>query len=146
MKLILKENPNKELTVTLEYPEQSNQVLRIINKLKAEDQSLVGSLNGRNYKVLIPEIFYVECVDKRTFIYTKVMVYRSEMRLYQMEQELRKYEFVKVSRSCLLNINELVHIETLANRRLEAELTNGEKIVISRTYIGEIKRMKETRE
>ena len=141
MNIILKEDPSKELTVTVEYPEQSNQVLRIIHKLKAEEKSLIGSENGRSYKVLIPEIYYIECVDKRTFIYTKDAVFKTEKRLYQLEKELKEYNFVKVSRNCLLNIHELVHIQTLANSRLVAELSNGEKIVVSRTYIGEIRRM-----
>lgn len=140
MKLILKENPNEELTVTVEYPEQSSQVSRIIQKLKSEEKTLVVNENGRNYKVLIPDIFYIESVDKRTFIYTKDMVYRSEKRLYQLESELKDYDFVKVSRTCLVNLNELMRIKALANSRLEAELTNGEKVIVSRTYIPLIKR------
>lgn len=140
MKLRLKENPNVELTVTVEYPEPSSQLTRIIQKLKSEEQFLIGSENGRNYKVMAPDIFYVESVDKRTFIYTKEMVFRSEKRLYQLEDVLKAYEFVKVSRTCLVNMNELVHIKALPNSRLEAELSNGEKIVVSRTYIPEIKR------
>ena len=40
MKLILKENPDMELTVTVEYPEQNSQVSRIIHKLKSEEQFL----------------------------------------------------------------------------------------------------------
>lgn len=140
MKLILKENPNEVLTVTVEYPEQNSQVSRIIQKLKSEEKALAGTENGRNYKVLIPDIFYVESVDKRTFIYTKDMVYRSEKRLYQLESELKDYDFVKVSRTCLVNLNELMRIKALANSRLEAELTNGEKVIVSRTYIPLIKR------
>lgn len=141
MKLILKENPDVELTVTVEYPKPDSRVSRIIQKLRSEEQFLIGSDNGRNYKVLIPEIYYIECVDKRTFVYTKDMVFRTEKRLYQLEKELKKYDFVKVNRNCLVNIHELVHIKTLSNSRLEAELTNGEKIIVSRTYIPEIKRM-----
>lgn len=140
MKLILKENPNVELTVTIEYPKQSSQLNRIIQKLKSEEKALVGSENGRDYKVFMSDIFYIESVDKRTFIYTRDMVFRSEKRLYQLENELKEYDFVKVSKNCLVNINELIHIKTLANSRLEAELSNGEKIIVSRTYIPEIKR------
>lgn len=140
MKLILKENPNVELTVTIEYPKQSSQLNRIIQKLKSEEKALVGSENGREYKVFMPDIFYIESVDKRTFIYTRDMVFRSEKRLYQLENELKEYDFVKVSRNCLVNINELIHIKALANSRLEAELSNREKIIVSRTYIPEIKR------
>ena len=58
MKLILKENPDVELTVTVEYPKQSSQAARIIQKLRTEEQFLVGSENGRSYRVLVPDIFY----------------------------------------------------------------------------------------
>ena len=85
MKLILKENPNVELTVTIEYPKKRSQLSRIIQKLKSEEKALVGSENGRDYKVFMPDIFYIESVDKRTFIYTRDMVFRSEKRLYQLE-------------------------------------------------------------
>ena len=57
MKLILKENPDVELTVTVEYPERNSQVSRIIQKLKAQEQFLIGSENGRNYRVLMSDIF-----------------------------------------------------------------------------------------
>ena len=140
MKLILKENPSAELTVTVEYPKQSSQVSRIIQKLRTEEQFLIGSEDGRSYKVFVPDIFYIESVDKRTFIYTKKMVFRSKKRLYELEIELREYDFVKVSRTCLVNISEVVQIKVLSNSRLEAELSNGEKIIVSRTYIPEIKR------
>lgn len=139
MKVILKENPQAELTVIIEYPKKNSQVSRIIKKLRTEEKVLMGSENGREYRVLIPDIFYVESVDKRAFIYTKDMVFKSEMRLYQLENELKEYDFVKVNRNCLVNINELVHMKVLANSRLEAELSNGEKIIVSRTYIPEIK-------
>lgn len=140
MKLILKENPDVELTVTVEYPKQSSQLSRIIQKLRTEEKFLIGSENGGDYKVLVSDIFYIESVDKRTFIYTRNMIFRSEKRLYQLENELKEYDFVKVNRNCLVNINELVHIKALSNSRLEAELSNGEKIIVSRTYIPEIKR------
>ena len=91
MKLILKENPNVELTVTIEYPKQSSQLNRIIQKLKSEEKALVGSENGRDYKVFMPDIFYIESVDKCTFIYTRDMVFRSEKRLYQLENELKEF-------------------------------------------------------
>lgn len=140
MKLILKENPDQELTVTVEYPRKSSQVTRIVQRIRAEETFLVGNENGRYYKVMVPEILYVESVDKRSFVYTREMVFKSEKRLYQLEEDLKEYDFVKVSRTCLVNMNELEHVKALANSRLEAVLTNGEKIIVSRTYLPEIKK------
>ena len=133
MKLILKENPDVELTVIVEYPKQSSQVSRIIQKLRTEEQFLIGSENCRNYKVLVSDIFYIESVDKRTFIYTKGMVFRSEKCLYQLENELKEYDFVKVSRTCLVNINELVHIINLSNYVISIQSPNEKNLYSSIT-------------
>ncbi len=140
MKLLLKKNIGKELTITIEYPKCDEQVTRIINAIKAEEASVLGEENGRSYKVNIPDIYYIESIDKHTFIYTKNNIYRSTQRLLQLEAELRKYAFIRVNKKCILNINVLVCLKTLVNSKLEANLINGEKIIISRTYIPDIKK------
>lgn len=140
MKILLKEDIEKELTITIEYPKYNEQVSRIVQHIKSEEAFLVGEENGRNYRLNIPDIYYIESIDKRTFIYTKESVYQTTQRLHQLEMELKKYSFIRVSKRCLLNINVLVCLKTLVNSKLEANLLNGEKIIISRTYIPEIKK------
>ncbi len=139
MKLILKEIPEKELTVTIEYPKKDEKVRRLIHKVKDLEYALMGTDNGRDFRILVEDIYYLESVDKKVFIYTKDSVYRSEKRLYQLEAELKSFKFVKVNKCCLLNIMVLNNLKTLMNSRLEAQLDNGEKIVVSRTYIEAIK-------
>ena len=90
MKLLLKENIEKELTITIEYPKYDEQAARIIHAIKAEEASLIGEENGLSYKVNIPDIYYIESIDKHTFIYTKSNIYRSTKRLLQLEAELKK--------------------------------------------------------
>lgn len=140
MELLLKENAQKELTITIEYPKYDDRVSRIVNAVKAEERCLNGEENGRCYKIPIAEIFYIESIEKRTFIYTQNNIYKVTKRLLQLEKELKKYSFIRVSKNCLLNVNALECVKALANSRLEAGLVNGEKIIISRTYIPEIRK------
>lgn len=49
MKLILKENPNQELTVTVEYPKQGSKVSRIIQKLRTEEQFKMLALSKKSH-------------------------------------------------------------------------------------------------
>lgn len=66
-------------------------------------------------------------------------MYRSELRLYQLMEELGNAGFVQVSKACIINLQVLTGIRPLLNSRMEATLTNGEKINITRKYVASIR-------
>ena len=140
MKLIL--TPKPELTETeieIRYSELDASVRTLIKSIEQGQQFLYGEENGRQYRIFIYDIFYAETIDRKTFIYTKSAVFRSELKLYQLLNKLKDANFVQVSKSCVLNINALDNIQTMLNSRMEGTLINGEKLTISRTYIPNIK-------
>ncbi len=139
MKLNLEQKPGGEIEVTINYPQMDETVKRLISLIESSCYALVGSDNGRQYKISAADIYYIESVDKRTFIYTKEQVYRSEKPLYRLADELKGFGFVQVSKFCVLNLDFLSQVETLKNSRLETTLINGERITVSRTYIPAIK-------
>lgn len=129
------------IEVEIKYPEITDEVYQIKNRLLSLEKVLVGNANGKQYPISISNIFYIETVDRKTFIYTKDDVFSSDLKLYILEDELPSDEFVRVNKSCILNINVLECIKTRMNSKLEATLSNGEKICISRTYIPLIKKI-----
>jgi len=88
----------------------------------------------------ILDIYYIESVDKKTFVYLENAVYRTDFRLYQLKDKLRAYGFVQINKSCILNISALDSIRPLFNSRMEATLKNGEKVQINRNYLNEVKK------
>ena len=85
MKLILtqcKELPETE--VEIRYAEMSAQVKNLFKRIEQSEQYLYGEESGRQYRILLDDIFYAESVDGKTFIYTKSTVFRSELKLYQL--------------------------------------------------------------
>ena len=46
---------------------------------------------------------------------------------------------VRVSKSCILNINVLESVKPLFNSRMEAILTTGDRVYINRTYLKNVK-------
>jgi DNA-binding LytR/AlgR family response regulator len=90
--------------------------------------------------VNILDIYYIESVDKKTFVYLENAVYRTDFRLYQLKSKLQTYGFVQISKSCILNINVLDSIRPLFNSRMEAALKNGEKVNINRNYLNGVKK------
>ncbi|WP_394911865.1 LytTR family DNA-binding domain-containing protein [uncultured Robinsoniella sp.] len=59
--------------------------------------------------------------------------------MYQLMEELGNAGFVQVSKACIINLQVLTGIRPLLNSRMEATLTNGEKINITRKYVASIR-------
>lgn len=86
------------------------------------------------------DIYYIESVDKQTFIYLEKEVYRTDFRLYQLIEQLGKYGFVQISKSCILNIHYMHSIKPIFNSRMEVTLKNRERVCINRNYLEAVKK------
>jgi DNA-binding LytR/AlgR family response regulator len=139
MDIKLIEDRESTLEVQIRYPSMNLQVQQLIKRIQSVDVKIVGNEEGRDTILNAFDIFYIESIDRKTFLYTKDQVYRTSKRLYQYIEELKGAGFIQISKSCLLNMEELDSVRTLFNSRLEATLTNGEKVIITRTFIPAVK-------
>lgn len=85
------------------------------------------------------EVLYFESVDNRTFLYTETQVLEIKKRLYELEEILSDKDFVRISKSQLVNINKIKLLKPELNRSITAEMINGEILFISRRYAKQIK-------
>lgn len=129
-----------EIEVIIKYPQKDKQVNRIIDFLQSFDMQIKCAGDNAEQMINILDIYYIESVDKKTFVYLENAVYRTDFRLYQLKDKLRAYGFVQISKSCILNINTLESIRPLFNSRMEATLKNGEKVNINRNYLNGVKK------
>ena len=129
-----------EIEVIIKYPQKDKQVNRIIDFLQSFDMQIKCAGDNTEQMINILDIYYIESVDKKTFVYLENAVYRTDFRLYQLKDKLRAYGFVQISKSCILNINTLESIRPLFNSRMEATLKNGEKVNINRNYLNVVKK------
>lgn len=140
MRLIMRER--QELTepeVTVEYREMTGSVKRVADFVRTVEQTISGRKEGEEYTISLQDIYYVESVDKKTFIYCEKDVYQSNRKLYELEEVLIPAGFVRVSKSIILNIEILKGVKSLVNSRLEAILSNGERICVTRKYLKDIR-------
>ena len=140
MQLIMKENPNMgEPEVTIEYKDLTGNVKRVSDFVKTVDRVITCKKENEEYSVPINEIYYMESVDKKGFIYTESEVYQTSHRLLELEKMLSGAGFARVSRSVIINVEMLKVIKNLPNSRLEAILINNERICVNRNYLNGIK-------
>ena len=101
--------------------------------------SLEGEVDGKLYQIPVEQIFYIESVDNKTFIYDCERTYSCRKTLSALEEKLRNMTYIRISKSCLLNISYLKCVAPHVNHRLKAELQNGEQLIISRNYVESLK-------
>lgn len=117
----------------------SDEVREIVAFVKSRQGQLTGTADDRQYEIAVSDIFYIEAVDNKTFLYTKNKVYETKQKLYELENMLREKHFLRVSKSTLLNLMKVSAIRPALNSRFTAVLFSGEQVVISRKYVPALK-------
>ena len=118
----------------------SDEVREIIAFVKSRQGQLTGTADERQYEIAVSDIFYIEAVDNKIFLYTKDKVYETKQKLYELEKILSQKHFLRVSKSTLLNLMKVSSIKPAINSRFIAVLFSGEQVVITRKYVPELKK------
>ena len=119
--------------------EKNADIMNAIDLLENGSGALTVTRDGNTYLCKLTQVYYIESVDKRTWVYTRDGCFESRERLYELEEKLGMY-YVRVSKSMIVNLRKIRNVSAQTGARMIAELLNGEKVVISRSYAGEIKR------
>ena len=119
--------------------EVTEEVREIAAFIRSRQGTLSGVQGEKQYEIPVFELYYIESVDGRTFLYTKTQVYETSYRIYELESLLRAMHFLRVSKSMLLNLMKIRSIQPALNGRLVAVLQSGEEAIISRSYVKALK-------
>jgi DNA-binding LytR/AlgR family response regulator len=132
---------HKDIEVSIIYPEKNKTVERLISFINSLSIKIDGYTEDSIKQINVPDIYYIESNDKIAVIFCENETYRTKYRLYQIYKKLTRFGFVQISKYCILNINKIDKIIPLSNRRMEAMLTNGKRLFITRKYLYDIKRV-----
>ena len=120
--------------VDVRYRELTPTIHQIFQLCEDTSSVLLCEKDNDTYRVDTDDVFYIEWVDRKSYVYTKDEVFTIPVSLSQLEEALSCKYFVRISRMALLNICKVKSISNGLEFRLTAEMTNGEKIVINRSY------------
>lgn len=132
---------DQPLTVIVEYPEYDRMVERLISKIRNMSISFTGRNDGKTVSIDISDIYYIENVDRKIFIYSGHDIYRYDGSMADIDAAVTDTDLVRISRTCFMNVSHLREIMQIRNSRLEAVLDNDEKLIVSRKYLKDIKKI-----
>ena len=129
-----------DIEVIIRAPHLNNDIERMVAMMRMIDMQIAVRKDNETVLLDTDKILYVEAVDRKTFVYTNVDTYESELKLYELEQKLIERDFLRISKQSIVNLRKIKSLKTDVNRKIRITLQNGEQIVVSRMYSDELRR------
>ncbi len=138
MKLLLIKNEQiEEIKVTVEANENDPELPKILRALEQLSVDFTGKKDGKNYLFAPQDVYYIESTEDQCLLYTKNDVFDCKYRLYEIE-EMHK-AFLRVNKQVVVNVDKIKSFRSTFNGKLEATLSNLDRIEISRSYVQALK-------
>ena len=135
------ENMKENLQIIIHCRQIDDEIMRLKCHIELFDKKLQAKKDNELHFINSFDVLYFESVDNRTFLYTEDDVLEVRQRLYELEVILSDKDFIRISKSQIVNINKIKSLKPELNRTILATMCNGEQLYISRKYVPAIRNM-----
>ena len=139
MRYTINQRNDGEDELILNYRELNPEVEAVLTFMEKHQKKLIGRIGEETVIFSPEEILYIEKVDDRTFAYTREKVIQLDMSLAAVELILDDIQYFRCSKSMIINIYHIRRLKSLPGKRIDATMDNGEHVIISRHYSGELR-------
>jgi len=141
--LILTDDPNEVPLdkVGIILDDSNLDKIRPILEMMAIERSQVLFQTPNGYVQLnVKDISYLEAFGEDIYLHGIDMTNQIiKQPLYQLEEILRPYHFVRIGKSFIVNISKIRYIRTGFNAKLDIELISGTHLEVSRSFVKDFK-------
>ena len=128
-----------EIEVIVNCSTVDARVRNLLDALRQCAVSLTGMAEDMTVCVPLHTILYIESINRKTFFYDENRVFRCKDSLTALESLLEQYRFLRISKSCIVNIAQVASTYRCDNHRLGLLLRNGERLVAGRVYAAKVR-------
>lgn len=91
-------------------------------------------------KVVVPsQIIRIYSQNKKVYVRTKDDCYEVKERLYTLEEQLKDRDFVRISNSEIVNIEQIEKLDMSHVGTIKMYMKNQDETYVSRRYVSKIK-------
>ena len=127
------------LEVIIQCPTADASIQKIKTLLQAQEKKLPCFKDNATHFIDPADALYFESVDKRSYLYTARDVYETPLRLYELEEQLADALFIRSAKAQIINLAQIQSLCPDFGGRIEAVMSNGEKLIVSRQYAKTLK-------
>lgn len=138
---VVKISEDMEANVHFHVHEITENVQQAITILKGGNQHLFASSmsSTREQQIDYANIVFAEYLNRQIFVYTTNKVYYIRRSLTKFNQQSPNY-LVQISKSVMINLYTVSSFETKLNGNLLVILSTGEKQIVSRKFVSNLRK------
>ncbi|MCQ2593764.1 MAG: LytTR family transcriptional regulator DNA-binding domain-containing protein [Treponemataceae bacterium] len=129
-----------ETSLVLTCRQLTPQVEKLLAAFRIIDKQIAAKKGDSVCLLDLNEVFYIESLERSTFFYTANGVFESEMKLYELENQLAAYNFIRVRKNTICSLQKIKALKAEANRKIKITMENGYQIIASRMYADELRK------
>lgn len=129
----------KVIIITNKVTDEINDIL---NTLSSKTPEVITGFYNDLAEILSPEdIIRIYAASGKTFASTSKKEYILRQRLYELEEQLIKHSFVRISNSEIINLKKVRNFDLSLSGTICVTLSNGSVTYVSRRYVSKIKQV-----
>ena len=134
-------NEFEDVTININAPKMTEDLQKIINNLSSISsikEEIVATKNNEIYILNTKDILYFYSDEKNIYAKGKSEIYRVKDKLYELEESLPKNKFIRISNSCIINIEKTLSFDASIIGSLVAKMEDGTKQEVSKRRISNV--------
>lgn len=119
----------------------TEEIEALVEKLTNEPiKNMVGYLDNQLFLIDIDNVYTIYTENQKVYVQLEKQTYLIKNRLYEMEEKLSNFRFIRISNSEIVNFKHVSHLDFSISGTIILILKNGKRSYVSRRYISKIKK------
>lgn len=134
----------KETSITINAPELTKEIqnlLQYVSHINEMPNQIMASENNKIYFIDLERVICFFSKDKYNYVRVKEGTYQIKQKLYELEDSLRGKDFIRISNSCLIHINQVECFDTSVLGTILVRLKDGTQETVSKRRVGQIMKL-----
>lgn len=134
----------KETSITINAPELSDEIqnlIQYISNINTIPNQIVANKNNKIYFIDLEKVICFFSKDKYNYVRTKEGTYKIKHKLYELEEIFKQKDFIRISNSCIININQVECFDTSILGTVLVKLKDNTQETVSKRNVSQIKKL-----
>ena len=118
-----------------EVTEDIQKFLNNISQITKKKEEIVATKNNEIFLLKSKNVFYFYSDEKNNFAKTNDGIYKIKEKLYELEENLDEKKFIRISNSCIINIDKTKCFDVSQIGSLFAKMEDNTKQEVSKRKI-----------
>lgn len=134
----------KETSITINAPELSEEIqnlIQYISNINAVPNQIVANKNNQIYFIDLEKVICFFSKDKYNYVRIKEGTYKIKYKLYELEEIFKQKDFIRISNSCIININQVECFDTSILGTVLVKLKDNTQETVSKRNVAPIMKL-----